>query len=512
MSLPSPLRRSARRTAPHHRSRRLSFEACEDRLMMAVDPFEIDNTAASAKFIATDGTAQVHTFHRGTDVDWVKFTLDRTSNVTLYTGGVAGGDTELRLYGPNTTGRLIAYDNDGAPGGYSKIVRSGTQALGAGTYWVRVNELGMNHTISRYAIRVTASALEADLTAFRPQQGAGSYAPFAKTAVPEAVETDPRQGPGIRLNGDDDNANGLGDRFDAAVAGENDLIEVTLRGLGPGYYLERTSDNLRVWTSASKGTSSELVFSNNRTATLAFASAAASEQTVWVEWVGLGHGEAGLSLKPAFTSRWTLPQDSVLFHTFQSVVVALGGEDQVPSDPLDASHGMFQIATQLYGEGYDVHMHDEEDVDAAGAGVVYDEVVNAVQNRGVTQVAIFGYSHGGGSTFHLADRLSANRSAIGSFTIPYTAYVDGVADDYELQMSAETRRPPLSLWHDNFFQRGSFSDLWLDGGPILGNPGADYEVDVESTVWGAGATHFTVDDLPEVKTAIHDHLLARVVC
>ena len=38
------------------------------------DSFEIDNTCAQAKPISIGGAAQGHTFHVGTDVDWVRFT------------------------------------------------------------------------------------------------------------------------------------------------------------------------------------------------------------------------------------------------------------------------------------------------------------------------------------------------------------------------------------------------------------------------------------------------------
>ena len=39
--------------------------------------------------------------------------------------------------------------------------------------------------------------------------------------------------------------------------------------------------------------------------------------------------------------------DKVKFHTFRSIVTALGGENQVPTVPVDANHGTFQIAIAL---------------------------------------------------------------------------------------------------------------------------------------------------------------------
>ena len=46
--------------------------------------------------------------------------------------------------------------------------------------------------------------------------------------------------------------------------------------------------------------------------------------------------------------------------------------------------------------GYDAHMYAEDVVDATGSGELYAEIVSAVQMRGVTEVALVGFSHGGG--------------------------------------------------------------------------------------------------------------------
>ena len=117
-----------------------------------------------------------------------------------------------------------------------------------------------------------------------------------------------------------------------------------------------------------------------------------------------------LSIKESVSG---LVLDTIKFHTFHSIVIALGGENQVPADPPDANHGTFQIAIDLYHQGYDVWMFDEDEVDATGAGAVYDEVARAVAGRLVTEVAVFGYSHGGGSTFLLCRNLNNNRANIG---------------------------------------------------------------------------------------------------
>src|SRR5207247_570228 len=88
------------------------------------DAFEVDDTAAQASEIAISGAPQTHSFHVGTDVDWVRFTLANASNVTIETDGVAGGSTELRLYGPDNSTTQIAYDHDSGNGNYSRIDRN----------------------------------------------------------------------------------------------------------------------------------------------------------------------------------------------------------------------------------------------------------------------------------------------------------------------------------------------------------------------------------------------------
>jgi hypothetical protein len=293
--------------------------------------------------------------------------------------------------------------------------------------------------------------------------------------------------------------------------GENDLIEVVLRRnlTTMNFRLQRTNDSIMVWTTSNKGTSITFVNAGGlESDNLSFASGA-QEMTVWVEWVGPGHGTVDLSVKESISGRVL---DTVKFHTFHSIVIALGGEDQVPADPPDANHGTFQVAVDLYRRGYDVWMFDEDEVNTTGAGAVYNEVVRAIEGRFVTQVAVFGYSHGGGSTFLLCRNLNDNRANIsGTFDIVFTSYVDAVEDENgEMDMFQEQRRPPSSLYHMNQYQHGTLGDGWLDGGPILAPDTADWELDVETTAWGANATHYDVDDFVQVRNEILARLQPRV--
>lgn len=333
------------------------------------------------------------------------------------------------------------------------------------------------------------------LTAFRPQDGAG-YAPFPRTRVPEALEEDPAFGPGIRVNG----------AGELDPAGEDDLIElVVARPLAnASFVLERGGPELRLWSTRTRLAGTELVFSGNRTAPLALP--AAGTLTLWVEWSGApGLRSLGLrALEPDAL------QDRLLFHAFTSRVVALGGEGQVPGVPLDPNHGTFVVATELYERGYDVLMRDEDEVDASGNGPVYAEVVNAIQHRAVATLAIFGYSHGGGSTHDLCERLDAFRGSIGTFTIAFTSYVDGVQNDSDTDLDRELRKPPASGYHANHYQVGTFADFFLDGGPVPTSFPAPSGLDVETIFWGVGATHFVVDDFTQVRDFLQLNLEPRV--
>ena len=195
----------------------------------------------------------------------------------------------------------------------------------------------------------------------------------------------------------------------------------------------------------------------------------------------------------------------MFFYPFTTIVIALGGENQVPSDPPDPNHGVFNLAATLYAQGFDVHMYDEDNVNSSGAGSVYDEVVRAIQGRGIALVAIFGYSHGGGSTHDLAGLLDSNRASIGTFTFPYTAYIDGIRNSSDIDINSETRLPAATQYHVNYYQR---NDFLIRGNSV---PGANVDVNVTNTPWGSGLVHTSIDDHPNVRDGVLTPLLQHVV-
>jgi len=344
-----------------------------------------------------------------------------------------------------------------------------------------------------------------DITAFRPATGS-SGAPFQRWAVGEGEEMSP--GAGIRVNGDDDDVDGLPDRDDTNVAAENDLVEILLtvdpQTPPPGfeYVLTRSNSNIRVWDAPTK--SGEILASGS-SVVLSFAS---TTQTFWVENPVGGGADLELAAR-ATPSGAVIASTQVRFFSYSSVVIALGGESQVPADPPlePTNHGTFQLAITLYRMGYDVHMYDEDVVNSTGAGAAYNEVVSAIQNRAVSRVAIYGYSHGGGSTNDLARRLDTNRAAIGTFSIDFTAYMDGIDNDSDFDIDPETVLPPSTGYHANYYEHPGCGFLQLCGAPV---PGADLNVNVTVTPWGSGLTHFTIDDATQVLQGILDLLVAQV--
>ena len=327
----------------------------------------------------------------------------------------------------------------------------------------------------------------ADLTAYRPVT---EYIKYQNYKVPEAAEESPLTGPGIRINGDDDNGNRKADFLDKTTkaAGDGDLVRVDIAGDGTSYTLAWTGP-LAVWTTATKK------------AAIAQGSSVAAGQTVWVEYASLTHSvdvSAALTLTVADASGTA--SDSVVFHSFQSTVIAIGGNGQDPKKVGDPRLGMFTIATSLYEQGYDVHLYAYSHVGSNGRGAAYDEVTSAVLKRNVDNVAIYGYSWGGAATHNLVAGLKANKSLAGQFQLRYTAYVDGISRG---GISSERRLPPLTQHHDNFFQR---KDFLLKGSTVTG---AD-NVNVTLTPWGSSLGHTTIDDSPTLQSLIETNLKLKL--
>lgn len=332
-------------------------------------------------------------------------------------------------------------------------------------------------------------AAAADLTAFRP------VAPFFNDLahpVAEAWETDPVRGPGIRTNGDDDNGNRRPDYLDSMTrpAGDDDLVRVAVEASGTSAVVSWTGP-LKAWTTSTKQ------------AAVANGGAVSDGQTLWIEYVSAvqSSGEpVALTLTVVDATTDSTASDMVAFHRFSSLVVAIGGNTQDPGRAGEPGLGIFEIAEQLYDSGQDVRMFAHGAVKLNGRGAAYDEVVRAVSQRNVDDVAIVGYSWGGGATRDLAAALQSNRALRqAGYRLAYSASIDGIRHG---SISSETRLPPGSLAHDNLFQR---RDPLLRGAAVVGA----WNLNVNDTVWGAELRHTTIDDADELQALIVDRLMAR---
>lgn len=341
----------------------------------------------------------------------------------------------------------------------------------------------------------TTGITSLNATLYRPQSEYYGQ-PFQRRAVADAGEAS--VGGGVRINGDNDDGDGSADFVDAVVGNENDLVELVLQAnvspapAGYEYVIRRTNPVFKVWQNASKGTA---ILGANDEQVVELGTGTIS---LWVEASAAGSGMIQLEAR-AVDGGPVLLADQVRVYTFTSIVMALGGEGQGTSDPPNSNYGTFNIALNLYQMGYDVHMYDEDDVGSDGGGPVYDEVVRAIQRRDVHAVAIFGYSHGGGSTYDLAERLNNNRAGIGTFTLPYSAYIDGIMNSSDIDIRSEDRLPPATQYHVNYYQR---NDFFIKGDDV---PGANVNINV-----GGGISHGEIDDQAGVRSGVQDALVAHV--
>ena len=158
----------------------------------------------------------------------------------------------------------------------------------------------------------------------------------ATSSSPSCLNT--KLGPGIRINGDDDDGGGVADRYESFTnTQENDLIEVLIESI-PGQnnlVLEVTHSGIFVWENWSKG-GAPIATSSGPSAPLTFDSN--GQKTVYVEWTDAAHGTGDVKLVDANTSQVI---DTNTFHTFKSIVVALGGLNQVPSFRLTPTTACF---------------------------------------------------------------------------------------------------------------------------------------------------------------------------
>ena len=318
------------------------------------------------------------------------------------------------------------------------------------------------------------------LTVYRPQEGNGGYAPFDRTAVPRAKQNDDKEGPGIRISNS---------------AETDDLIELQITRVDASQHLalHRASGALKVWKSADK-TAGEIPFTGNKTAELVFNPTSPLALTVFVEWADPNHGTCILDAEPT-TANNVL--DSVKFHTFKSIIIAIGGLGQ--SAPASGS-GTGKTATKLYKLGYDAQWFPERK-----KGAAQKEGERAITKRGVQAIAMLGYSFGGGKI-----RDIAADSGIVRGKLIWTGYVD--ARDIGFGLGEPVDEKPkgspkhLCQYETKSAYPGAATTTGLEAGTIVVNQ------NLNNSLPDHGA-HQAIDALPAVqasnKQGITDSLTNR---
>ncbi|MBF0370896.1 MAG: S-layer homology domain-containing protein [Magnetococcales bacterium] len=168
------------------------------------DTYESNNSSSEANEI-TSGETQIHSIDPSDDVDWSTFTLTEASAIALSTSG-ASGDSRLWLYDSDLNEVGYNDDIDGGNTDFSYLTYSCTEALAAGTYYVKVDEYENNNTIDLYYLSLSTASCDSD----------GDGVLNTEDAFPddpdETVDSD-SDGVGNNADTDDDN-DGMSDSWE----------------------------------------------------------------------------------------------------------------------------------------------------------------------------------------------------------------------------------------------------------------------------------------------------------
>lgn len=132
------------------------------------DTYEPDDSSQDAGQIYSE-TPQEHSIDPVGDRDWVNFSLDINSAVSIETSG----DTKIRLY--DSTLNLIEENDDSIDEDLSRIKRlCGMGALPGGMYYIEVSKYADNSVINSYMITYSSTSCPA----INPVQESSLYLPL----------------------------------------------------------------------------------------------------------------------------------------------------------------------------------------------------------------------------------------------------------------------------------------------------------------------------------------------
>jgi hypothetical protein len=289
---------------------------------------------------------------------------------------------------------------------------------------------------------------------------------------------------GIRRNGDYDNGSTTVRDWAISnpITNEDDLLrtDIDITSVsGISYVLKKSSTDVVMWANSQKGGSQYVVSATGTTIT--------SDETLWAEYINFGEDTCTLTLIAIDTTSGNeLFTEELVYRPFNSVTAAFIGEFETAGDPV-TSPGINDWVIQQLLDGYDVHVWDDghdwwnwdDDADEWGKGPAYDTIVNAVNNQRQTSIALVGYSHGGGTVYHVANRINNNyNDTLGNnitvaHSLVFTSYIDGVSNNLFIDGIFETNSldevPPGSQYHVNQYQTNTgISGLAINGNSVSG--------------------------------------------
>ncbi|MDR2705884.1 MAG: cadherin repeat domain-containing protein [Planctomycetaceae bacterium] len=353
------------------------------------------------------------------------------------------------------------------------------------------------------------------------------YTPETKYIDPMVIPEDnwKENEVGIRRNGDYDDGNASRDWWSGtASAAENDLIRLDIDIIpasGIEYRLKTTDSqpSVRLWNSKLKG--------GNPISTTGNGTLITSDKTVYAEYISSGDNHVTFELVAIISATGQeFYSEEIVFRPFESITVAFVGENQTAGNPT-ISPGVNDWVIQELLNGYDVHVWDDGhdvlansgDCDEWGEGNALNEVANAV-NSGVTEVAIIGYSHGGGSTYNLAwrmfyDGMTSDNSLYWyppqvinqPYSLVFTSYIDAVQNASFFNPFSEFRRPLGSQFHLNQYQTNgwTYQSTYLSGTATVGGTTSN-----TINIAYPSLIHSTIDDDTTVLETLTQNFESKV--
>ena len=195
-------------------------------------------------------------------------------------------------------------------------------------------------------------------------------------------------------------------------------------------------------------------------------------------------------------------------------IAVIAGRLQDEANLVDIDQqGVIKLTVRLRGQGYNAHLYTtwgpNRTAREDGSGKIYDDIV-AAANAGIHNLAVVGYSHGGGVTYQVINRLNINHH-FGGLTMNravYSAYIDAYTrpgGPYPFLGFPENHYPNPSEHHDNWFACApGVEPLRIVNGAV--NMNALSRADEQALPENERVNHLTIDDRQYVQDGIYNSI------